>query len=135
MWRRRDWRLLQGMIDRLPRHSRYKSALALDEDYQAMLVEYYDERGIEAPAWTPPLETYTAEVEMLRDVVNELRTLVTVTLQVAGGKPGKPQLVPPPETAAKRVAYKSRERKHKQLAARLLPHKRAQLLEELADGE
>ncbi len=132
MWRRRDWRLLSGMVDRLPRTSYYKAALALDEDYQRMLMEWEEKHGTgSSPEWTPPLTTYTAETEMLRDVVNELRTLVTVTLQASGGKPGKPQLVPPPATAAKRVAWKSRERKHKQLAARLLPHKRAQLLEEL----
>jgi hypothetical protein len=136
MWRRRDWRLLQGMIDRLPRNSYYKSALALDEDYQQMLMEYEEQHGAgSTPEWAPPLTTYTAEVEMLRDVVNELRTLVHVQLAAGGGKPGKPQYVPPPTTAAKRVAWKQRERKHKALAARLLPHKRAQLLEELADGE
>lgn len=128
MWRRRDWRLLAGMVDRLPRNSYYKTALALDEDYQRLVLEYEEKHGVgSSKAWTPPLHTYTAEVEMLRDVVNELRSLVHVMAQ---GK-GQPQYIPPPETAAKRVAWKSRERKHKQLAARLLPHKRAQLLEEL----
>lgn len=128
MWRRRDWRLLSGMVDRLPRNSYYHTALALDEDYQRMIVEYEEKHGTgSAKKWAPPLQTYSAEVEMLRDAVNELKTLVHLTAQAKG----QPQYIPPPETAAKRVAWKSRERKHKQLAARLLPHKRAQLLEEL----
>lgn len=133
LWRRRRWRFLLNVIDHLPRTSWYSQAVANDEEHAKLLAEAQVEQpGDENAAdYSPPLVTFTPEVEMLQMVVNELRIL-RATYQNANTPKGAPRAEPTllnwPRTAIQRaraLAIRARKKaKHEALVARVLPHKR-----------
>lgn len=79
----------------------------------------------------PPMVTFSAEVENLQGVINELRILRALFIQSKSkeGTPTvQPQLLSGPRTALQRAMvaakYAQRKAKHEALVARVLPHKR-----------
>lgn len=135
LWQRRRWRYLLNLIDHLPQNSYFHQAVSLDEEHAAMLAAAgaFEHKDGEA-SWSPPIATYSPEVEAAWTIVNELRALRhTMIAMKSKTPPAPPEMIPRPKTAFDKYASNSNEtraKKHRELAARVLPHKRAQLLGE-----
>lgn len=130
LWRRRRWRKLMGLIDRLPRNSYYHLAIANDEEHAQMLADagLLDKKEGSGEEWAPAMQTYTAEAELLVLVINELKSLRHVMVALKSqSPPAEPKWVKGPRTAIDRIsATHYRERRqasHQKLVARMLPHK------------
>lgn len=109
----------------------YREALSLDKEMAQAYMESPDfEEEPKDPR--PRMSDDSATVVMLRDIANQIRALRSDTITVAGGKAGKMDYLKPPKTAMESAAYERRRRDHLSLAARLLPHKREQLLGEIS---
>lgn len=132
-WRSRRYRRLLQIIDHLPSYSYFQDAVANDPEHAKMLAEAAAERqeGEEHPG--PSLTSWTPEVAILADVVDELRA-VRHSIIMSNHDPKKTPPSPPkpyrrPSTALSRLAaqarHESRQKKHQSLAERLLPHKNA----------
>lgn len=129
LWRARRWRYLLNLIDHLPGHSNYSMAVSQDEEHAAMLAEAIAKRP-ETEDKGPSLTSWTPEVSVLADVVDELRavrhTLVMVNSE-KGKAPKAPQPYPRPKSALAKARqqanFRRRQASHESLAARLLPHK------------
>lgn len=131
LWRARRWTLLLDIIDRLPAHSHYASAVSMDEDHARMLAEQIaampeDETGPRGPALT----TWTPEVAALTNVFDAVRQVQHAIIAVnseKGKTPESPKPSPRPHTpleaALKRADYNRRKAKHEALVARVLPQK------------
>lgn len=100
----RPWPQLLRWLDRLPKHSHYKAALADDEDLARRTLAGVNGSG-PPPAPRPPITEWSRQVELLTAAVDELREL-HATLIAANSKKGKrPKVrpVPRPETAVMRL--------------------------------
>lgn len=117
-WRGRRWRKLLNLIDHLPRDSAYVEAIANDDAMADQLVEQVPET---APG--PRLSDWSPEVEALYALVDRVTELIHLTAAVNGAKPGRMQPAPRPVTAFDRARIRRRVRKHRDLVARVLPHK------------
>lgn len=134
LWRARKWRTLLDLIDRLPGHSHYASAMANDEEYAKMVAEAMAARkkAGEAPPEDkgPALTTWTPEMAMLTnllDAVNGVRyAVVAVQAGKKAGDPPKPARRPQTalEKAMRRAEFSRRQTAHEALVARVLPHKK-----------
>lgn len=89
----------------------------------------YDDKP---PDPRPEMSEDSATVVMLRDIANQLRLLNSSTVGAAGGNPGKIDWLKPPRTAMEMADQRRKRRDHLGLAARLLPHKRAEIEAELS---
>lgn len=70
---------------------------------------------------------YTAEVARLDTIIDKLNGVIVAVFKAANAKGvDMPKPVPRPRTALDRVIVEERERMHKELVARVLPHKRKQ---------
>lgn len=132
LWRARRWTLLADLIDRLPAHSHYASAVSMDEEHARMLAEQLasrdeEEKGDRGPALT----TWTPEVGVLTSVLDAVRRVEHAVYAAQHGKkagePPKPlpRPVTPLEAALKRAQHERRKAKHEALVARVLPQKAA----------
>lgn len=115
-----------SLIDQLPRNSRYRQALANDEDMaRAYLAEFDDDIDDQAPSdddGRPEMSDFSLEAELLLEVVNELKSLRAEAVGLQTGKAGaKPRFRKGPMTAYERVRYQVREAQHNVLAAMLTP--------------
>lgn len=135
LWRARRWILLLDLIDRLPAHSWYASAVSMDEDHAKMMAESIAaqkrDKNNEDKSNGPSLTTWTPEVAAITNVLDAVRGVqhAIVAVNSAKGKapePPKPAQRPitPLEKAIRRVEYDTRKAAHDALAARVLPHKR-----------
>jgi hypothetical protein len=131
LWHARRWRTLLDIIDRLPSYSTYAATVATDEEHAKMLAEAMAERkreeGDDAEKG-PPIHTWTPEVEALFGLRDDVRNLGYVIRATNGDKSAKPpKPLPRPmsalQEAMKRAEFKRREKEHKSLVARFLPHK------------
>lgn len=131
LWRSRRWRTALDLIDHLPGHSWYSSAVSGDEEHAAMIAESLamrESEGEKAPAG-PALHTWTPEVALLTALRDDVRALHYIIPASQGDKKAKP---PPPlprpttplEAAVHRASFEHRKAKHEDLVKRLLPHKR-----------
>lgn len=132
LWRARRWRTLLDIIDHLPAHSWYSSAVSTDEEHAKMIAESLAAReseGEQTPSG-PPLHTWTPEVAALTTVIDCLRSLEHTLAAVNGNKGERPKPMPRPGTplegAIKRAKHAARKAQHDALTLRLLPHKRKQ---------
>lgn len=134
LWRARRWTLLLDIIDRLPAHSQYASAVSMDEDHARMLAEQLaqQDEDPDAKAAGPALTTWTPEVAALTNVFDAVRSLQHTLIAVnseKGKAPEQPKPSPRPNTpleaALKRAEYERRKRKHESLVARVLPQRAA----------
>lgn len=71
------------------------------------------------------MSDYSPELERLTDLVDRVNELIQATIAVAGVKPKSVKAAPRPTTVLERVRKRNREKKHRDLVARLLPHKAA----------
>lgn len=73
----------------------------------------------------PSMATWSAEVDMLASIADEIRALRYVTTAVnSKNKPAPPVPYARPQTAFERIRRQNREAAHKSLVARVLPHKK-----------
>lgn len=133
LWRERRWVLMLDIIDRLPSHSWYSSAVAMDEEHAAMMaasIAARKESGQEAPPSGPALTNWTPEVAALTQLLDAVRGVQYAVVAVQAGKkagePPKPapRPVTPLEKALKTAEYNRRKSAHEDLVARVLPGKR-----------
>lgn len=130
MWRSRRWRTLLAIIDRLPAHSHYASAVGDDEEHMKMLAEAMANRKAEDEPKKPlSMIGWTREASLLEDVYDAVRhvahTVAAVQLGQKAGQPPKPRERPmsPIQTAMAKATAARKEKAHKSLVARMLPHK------------
>lgn len=131
LWRGRRFRRLLNLIDHLPRHTWYSEAVSTDQEHAEMLAKALAEQGDDGSKHSPPMHTWSPEVDMLAKVVDAVRS-VNHTLAAVNSEKGKAPKPPEPEARPKtaldgirKAAYHSqRQAKHEALAKRLLPHKR-----------
>lgn len=120
-WRQRRWRRLLDIIDQLPRDSRYIEAVSLDEDVAEALLEHDtgDDRKVKPvrrmSEWSPTVELLTAILNRLAEVAQAIAAL-------GGAKPRAIPSAPMPTSVLERMRKRRRERQHKALMARILPH-------------
>ncbi len=111
-------RLLLNLIDHLPGHSLLAEAIADDEDQAELwLALHKDTPAVPQP---PRLSTWTPEVELLAELVDEVSRLTQTVTAVAGGKPGQMKPHPRPETAVMRVRRRHRREANERLTARVV---------------
>jgi hypothetical protein len=120
MWRGRRWRKLLNLIDRLPRNSAYTEAVFLDDNVAAAILRADD--GKEKTA-RRRMSEWSAEAELLSTVADRIAELIQATYSSRGVKPPVFTPSPRPETALERARYHDRVRRHRELVARVLPHK------------
>lgn len=106
---------LWSLIVHLPRESPLKAALADDPEIPA------------GQPGDPPWTEFSPEVQVLADIADRLGSLLSVVVQLGGGKPPRLKPYPRPGDEKRRQAEKARfaERwaRHKALAARVLRRK------------
>ena len=129
LWRDRRWLKLLDIIDRLPGHSQFSVAMAMDEEYAEMLARSVLERGDDGPkSDAPHLSTWSPEVAALYGVWDAVRRLESAVFASQGGKVKEPEPLPRPVTALqkamKRAEYQRRKAAHEALVARVLPRKK-----------
>ena len=140
LWRARRWRFLLNLIDHLPRHTYYSEAVSNDPEHARMLAEAMAKRAEEADGESgpsgPPMHIWSPEVSALTDLTDAVRRVeyaIVATNSEKGKGPKPPEPLPRPvsmlDRERKRSEYARRKAKHDKLAARLLPHKRAQSAE------
>jgi hypothetical protein len=107
----------------------YSEAVANDKEYARMVIASRKAQGL--PLRPQPSESgasfrdYTAEVARLDTIIDKLNGVIAAVFKAAGSKSvDTPKPIPRPRTALDRVIYEERERAHKELVARVLPHKR-----------
>jgi hypothetical protein len=120
-WRKRRWRRLLNIVDRLPSWSHFADALADDEEYARVILAADASGGSEARAprvrdWSPLHD----EVTVLVDRVGEL---ISITAAAHGGKAHIPPR-PRPRTAADRLRDARHLAAHEALTRRLLGDRR-----------
>lgn len=100
----RPWSKLYRLIDRLPRDSRYKAALAMDPEYARVAARRMADAGVaEEPAMTPL--GWSREVELLTSL---LEAILHVRSAVVGGyakNPPKVKPLPRPRTALQEAMW------------------------------
>lgn len=99
---RYSWRKLANLIRRLPPSSLTTEAMANDEELAEQL-RPPEGRGL------PRLSEYTAEVARLDVLADRLGELISVVVQVVGGKAPRIKPAPRPETAFDRVLRRRTE--------------------------
>lgn len=134
LWRGRRWLLLLDVIDRLPAHSWYASAVSMDEEHAKMMaqaIESRRENSTAAEDTGPALTTWTPEVAVMTNVLDAVRGVAHAVMAAQHGKkagePPKPapRPVTPLERAMRQAAFERRKAAHESLVARVLPHKAA----------
>lgn len=101
----RPWPQLLRLLDRLPRHSHYKAAIANDEHLAQQLLDQTKPADRSAGPGRPPITEYPVLAELLANQLDELREL-HATLIAVNSKKGKRPKVPPtprPESAVMRL--------------------------------
>lgn len=134
LWRERRWVTILDVLDRLPGHSWFSSAVSMDEEHAAMMAESIQAQaaasGQQPEAKGPSLTGWTNEVAALTNVLDAVRA-VQHTIVAVNSERGKvpeppkpaPRPVTPLEKALKAAAFAARKAKHESLVARVLPHK------------
>jgi hypothetical protein len=118
LWRRRRWRFLLNIIDRLPRDSHFVEAQAADEQFAEAVLAMPPASVPTTPRWSE----WTPERQALADIVDRLGDVVTAVLRAGGAKhvPSIPRY-PRPVTAADRLRDKRRIEQHYRIVAMVLP--------------
>lgn len=114
-WRRRRWRKLLNIIDRLPRDSAYIEAMSDDED----MAEHLLDRSEQGPKRR--MSEFSAQVELLSVIADRQAEMIQVLVARRGARPPRIKWQPRPETALERVRRRRRRHQHDRLVARVLP--------------
>lgn len=102
---RRSWRQLLNFIQKLPSSSLTTEAMADDDELAALMAD----RPVTNTG--PRLSEYTAEVARLDIILDRLSELISVTLQLNGGKAPRLRPAKRPETAYARLQRRRTEDK------------------------
>lgn len=129
LWQSRQWRRLLNAIDSLPRTSQMAAAVAGDEEHARMIAEAQERRSrADDKPYAPPLTQWSPEAEGLADVFDMLQNLLIVTIMANSGKGAqKPAFKPHPRPllASATIRHQVRQRRHDELARRLLRRREA----------
>lgn len=114
----RPWPQFLRLIDRLPPHSHYKAALAMDDEYAREVVRFIDPD--KEPALTP--QGLTREVLALMDLTDAVISLRYVVMaQNAKRKPPTPKPMRRPFTAIQRYLKDKERNRLMSVASMFLP--------------
>ncbi|MGQ3385297.1 hypothetical protein [Glutamicibacter sp. TV12E] len=96
------WPKLLRLIDRLPPHSRYISAIRNDEEEAKKIIDHpdFNKPGEDTG---PSLEGYTQLNYQVADLIDAVRVLQATLVGVNGGKAKNPKPVKRPMTAIDKV--------------------------------
>lgn len=126
LWRARRWRTLLDLIDHLPTHSWYSSAVATDEEHAEMIRKSMAAReadGERLPTG-PPMHTWTPEVAAITLTTDAIRSLEYTLAAINGAKGDRPPPLPRPTSALASAlngsSHERRKAKHEALADRIL---------------
>lgn len=115
-----------NLIDHLPMNSHFRQAQLNDPQWAAEIAaaqERAKQQGEAAPSGIPVSE-YSREVAVMRDAVVELRGLRALIESVFSGKQSRPVPYDAVITALEKARNAYRWKRHEELAAKVLPHKR-----------
>lgn len=118
LWRRRQWRLLANLIEKLPRNSHFAEAVLADEEYAEALLK----QGLPKPA--ERISEWSPEREALAQIVDALHVLTQVSIAAGGGTPALVHPAPRPKTALDRAKGDDRQRRYDDLLARIFGQER-----------
>jgi hypothetical protein len=130
MWHSRRWQTLLDLIDRLPPTSAYAVAVSKDAEHAEMLADAMAKRAAEQDGDDgPSLDTWSAEIDVLTSLRDDVRVLQYVVRAANGDTKAKPPApLPRPSSpmqkALKQADFRRRQAAHNDLVARVLPHKR-----------
>lgn len=107
------------LVDRLPRHSHYKAAIADDDELARQVLEHLGRGTVPA---RPPLTEYSTLIEVLSNFLDELRELHATLIAVNSAKGRRPRVTrtPRPETAVMRAEKRRSMERLMELEQRLL---------------
>lgn len=112
LWRSRRWRFLLNIVDHLPGNSHTSAAMADDDELA--------ERMPAPEPGSPPLQSWSPEVERLTLIADRLGEVVTAVYNTVAKKPSKPPpRLPRPQTAVDRLRQRRRRAKHTLVLERL----------------
>lgn len=111
---RRHWAQLLELIHMLPEHSRYKAKLLADED---LAEKYLDQIEDEPAIVEPSFAGYDSKEQKLDMLLDQVNTLIAVTIAGAGGNPPPVKTVPRPRTGLQKVRSRRRQTRHNTLLA------------------
>jgi hypothetical protein len=105
------WAAVLDYVDGLPSASRYNEAIMNDPETAEYLAQLSLEQGEEGrDSYAPRLSEWDIHATLQREMVDAIKSLIAVTLRVAGGKPGDVKPFPTPRTAVE-AAKKEAERR------------------------
>lgn len=113
----RRWRFILNLIDHLPSNSNYLAAIADDD-------ELADQQSGEAAPRPPRLTEWSPEVQGIAVLADRVGELIRVMIAQGGRRPPKIPHYPRPVTASERAKQRRKLATHRELVARVLPHKR-----------
>lgn len=100
LFSQRRYKHLLALIDGLPASSRYVEAMYADEEWRQAI----EANSPDTPT-APPLSTWTAEVNLLAQVVDSLAVITQTLVAVNGGKARKVKPVTRPLSKTKQAEF------------------------------
>lgn len=126
MWRSGQWRTLLNLIDHMPRASFTRQAFAEDDEHVSAIIDAMERTG-DRPDNAPSIAEYDGTAERLDEVIDTLKSLLTVFIasnQEKGKKaPQFPQR-PRPTSSFERLQHQRRMAQHRKTVARVKGMKR-----------
>ncbi|APE37680.1 hypothetical protein BOX37_31295 [Nocardia mangyaensis] len=114
-YRTRDWRTIWRFKDRLPRGSRYRSALLTDRELAELVLEH---QLVESPDDQPEAlspDEYTLDTYLLLSIIDAVHGVQASVIAAAGGGDAALRPVPRPDTALEVIRAERRSRAMRQL--------------------
>lgn len=125
LWKQRRWVHLLALIDQLPQNSRYYEVYLNDPEIAERIAREQEAeregRETGGPKWSPPQRTWSPEMEMLAQVVDQLQVIQATQVGAAGGKPRKPRQHPRPRSRVDDFRQQIREVKQDQIIDIFMP--------------
>ncbi|SEI44673.1 hypothetical protein SAMN04487917_101337 [Arthrobacter sp. yr096] len=93
------WVALLDFVDGLPSACRLNEAIVNDKEYAAYMASLPKSED----EWAPRVAEFDLNAHLLRELLHAVKSLSTVTLAAAGGKPSEPTPFPAPRTELERA--------------------------------
>jgi len=116
----RQVRRALNLIDHLPRNTFYTEALVNDEDFALAMARHT--QAEDETEHAPPMHTWSPEMAMLAKIIDKLSGIQHAVIAVnSKTPPSSPKPYPMPKTAMDRAHRITREERHLDLVAKVLP--------------
>jgi len=123
MWWRCRFADLLWNVDHLPRNSFYHQAMATDEELALKMLEEMPADDDQPFDPRPAVAEFGLAEDLMTMLVNEVRALKATVASIASGSNAKVDFLKGPKYAIEAMRHEARAKQHRDLAARLVPHR------------